>query len=292
MKSQSLFTGPIARRALIDAFIKLDPRWLLRNPVMFSVEVVTVLVTGQLIVDIARGTGDVGFEVQIAIWLWLTVLFANFAEAIAEGRGRAQAEALRATRTTTIARKLVERGRGANAGPGHPQGRPRRLRDRRRDSDRWRDHRGNRIGRRVGDDRRVGPGDPRGGRRPQLGHGWHAGALRPDRDPRDRRSRRDVPRPHDPARRGRDPSAHAERDRTVDPARRPVDRVRGGLCRAPADGALREHRRHARRPRGPVRRADPDHDRRPPVGDRHRRHEPAGAQERARHVGTCRRGGG
>ena len=82
MKSQSLFTGPIARRALIDAFIKLAPRWLLRNPVMFSVEVVTVLVTGQLIVDIARGTGDVGFEVQIAIWLWLTVLFANFAEAM------------------------------------------------------------------------------------------------------------------------------------------------------------------------------------------------------------------
>ena len=80
---------------------------------MFSVEVVTVLVTGQLIVDIARGTGDVGFEVQIAIWLWLTVLFANFAEAIAEGRGRAQAEALRATRTTTVARKLVDGVGGA-----------------------------------------------------------------------------------------------------------------------------------------------------------------------------------
>ncbi|MEO9176632.1 MAG: potassium-transporting ATPase subunit KdpB [Gaiellales bacterium] len=108
MRSQSLFTWPIARRALIDAFIKLDPRWLLRNPVMFSVEVVTVLVSGQLLVDIVRGTGDVGFELQIAIWLWLTVLFANFAEAIAEGRGRAQAEALRATRTATVARKLVD----------------------------------------------------------------------------------------------------------------------------------------------------------------------------------------
>jgi K+-transporting ATPase ATPase B chain len=108
MRSQSLFTWPIARRALIDAFVKLDPRWLLRNPVMFSVEVVTVLVSGQLLVDILRGTGDVGFEVQIAIWLWLTVLFANFAEALAEGRGRAQADALRATRTTTVARKLVD----------------------------------------------------------------------------------------------------------------------------------------------------------------------------------------
>ena len=153
MRSQSLFTWPIARRALIDAFVKLDPRWLLRNPVMFSVEVVTVLVSGQLVVDIVRGTGDVTFELQIAIWLWLTVLFANFAEAIAEGRGRAQAEALRATRTTTVARKLVDGVEVADAGSRHPQGRPRRLRGRGRDPDGRRDRRGHRIRRRVGDDR-------------------------------------------------------------------------------------------------------------------------------------------
>jgi K+-transporting ATPase ATPase B chain len=108
MRTQSLLSWPIVRRASLDAIGKLDPRSLLRNPVMFAVEVVSALVTGQLAVDIARGTGDVAFETQIAIWLWLTVLFANFAEAIAEGRGRAQADALRATRTTTLARKLVD----------------------------------------------------------------------------------------------------------------------------------------------------------------------------------------
>jgi potassium-transporting ATPase ATP-binding subunit len=104
----SLHDWPIVRVALIGSARKLDPRELLRNPVILSVEVVSLLVTGQLAVDLAQGTGDQGFEIQIAIWLWLTVLFANFAEALAEGRGRAQADALRKTRTTTLARKLVE----------------------------------------------------------------------------------------------------------------------------------------------------------------------------------------
>ena len=88
------------------SFRKLDPRALLRNPVIFAVWVVSVLVTGQLAVDIVEGANDITFELQIAIWLWLTVLFANFAEALAEGRGKAQAESLRKTRTTTIARLL------------------------------------------------------------------------------------------------------------------------------------------------------------------------------------------
>jgi K+-transporting ATPase ATPase B chain len=105
--SQGLFDGPIARQALVDSFRKLDPRALLRNPVILSVEIVSALVTGQLIVDLVQGTGDTTFEIQIAIWLWLTVLFANFAEALAEGRGKAQADALRKTRTTTMARQLV-----------------------------------------------------------------------------------------------------------------------------------------------------------------------------------------
>ena len=102
----SLLDPAIARAALLDAVRKLDPRALLRNPVIFSVWVVSVLVTGQLLVDIAAGDNDVTFELQIAIWLWLTVIFANFAEALAEGRGKAQAESLRKTRTTTIARLL------------------------------------------------------------------------------------------------------------------------------------------------------------------------------------------
>jgi potassium-transporting ATPase ATP-binding subunit len=102
----SLLDPTIARAALLDSVRKLDPRALLRNPVILSVWVVSGLVTGQLAVDIAQGHA-VAFELQIAIWLWLTVLFANFAEALAEGRGKAQAESLRKTRTTTIARFLV-----------------------------------------------------------------------------------------------------------------------------------------------------------------------------------------
>ena len=103
-----LLDWPIAKGALVASLRKLDPRELLRNPVILSVEVVSVLVTGQLIVDLVQGTGSRTFEIQIAIWLWLTVLFANFAEALAEGRGKAQAEALRKTRTTTMARQLVD----------------------------------------------------------------------------------------------------------------------------------------------------------------------------------------
>ena len=113
--STALLEPAIARAALIDSFRKLDPRALLKNPVILSVWVVSVLVTGQLAVDIAQGHA-VAFELQIAIWLWLTVLFANFAEALAEGRGKAQADALRKTRTTTIARFL-----GAD---GHEEARP------------------------------------------------------------------------------------------------------------------------------------------------------------------------
>jgi K+-transporting ATPase ATPase B chain len=101
----SLLDPTIARAALLDSVRKLDPRALLRNPVILSVWVVSVLVTGQLAVDVVQGHA-VAFEAQIAVWLWLTVLFANFAEALAEGRGKAQAESLRKTRTTTIARFL------------------------------------------------------------------------------------------------------------------------------------------------------------------------------------------
>src|SRR5262249_47750476 len=106
--ASSLFEPTIVRRAIVDSFRKLDPRALLRNPVILSVEVVSVLVTGQLVVDLIEGTGSQWFEAQIAFWLWLTVLFANFAEALAEGRGKAQADALRRTRTTTMARRLVD----------------------------------------------------------------------------------------------------------------------------------------------------------------------------------------
>ena len=102
--SASIFSREITLEAIRDSFPKLDPRQQVKNPVMFIVELGSVITTVIFILDLARGhTGQLWFVAVIAVWLWLTVLFANFAEAIAEGRGKAQANALRATRTTTIA---------------------------------------------------------------------------------------------------------------------------------------------------------------------------------------------
>ncbi|HEV2674326.1 MAG TPA: potassium-transporting ATPase subunit KdpB [Aliidongia sp.] len=103
----SLFDSAILAPAIGDSFRKLDPRTLCRNPVMFVVEVVAALTTVLLVRDLVMGTGHILFESQIALWLWFTVLFANFAEAVAEGRGKAQADALRKTRTETMAKKLA-----------------------------------------------------------------------------------------------------------------------------------------------------------------------------------------
>jgi K+-transporting ATPase ATPase B chain len=104
----ALWNREIVSRAAIDSFIKLDPRLMIRNPVMFVVEVTSVLVMFTLIRDtLAHRTALAAFEFQIALWLWFTVLFANFAEAMAEGRGKAQAENLRKTRTETQAKLIV-----------------------------------------------------------------------------------------------------------------------------------------------------------------------------------------
>jgi K+-transporting ATPase ATPase B chain len=102
------------RRAAVDAFIKLDPRWMVRNPVMFVVEIGSVLTT-TLWVQALLGYGEApaGFIGAVALWLWFTVLFANFSEALAEGRGKAQAEALRRTRRETQAKKLRQPKRDA-----------------------------------------------------------------------------------------------------------------------------------------------------------------------------------
>ncbi|HEY3922619.1 MAG TPA: potassium-transporting ATPase subunit KdpB [Gaiellaceae bacterium] len=102
--SASIFSREIVVGAVRDSFPKLDPRLQLKNPVMFIVELGSVITTGIFVLDLIRGNaGSLWFVSVIAIWLWLTVLFANFAEAVAEGRGKAQANALRATRTTTVA---------------------------------------------------------------------------------------------------------------------------------------------------------------------------------------------
>src|SRR5262245_59261472 len=103
--SRSIWDPALVRRAIGDSFRKLHPRIMARNPVMFVVEIGSVLTTIQLIQHIATGTGSIGFELQITLWLWLTVLFANFAEAMAEGRGKAQADTLRRAKTETTARR-------------------------------------------------------------------------------------------------------------------------------------------------------------------------------------------
>jgi potassium-transporting ATPase ATP-binding subunit len=101
-KSVSIFDPKILWPAIGDSFIKLDPRLMIKNPVMF----VTMIGAAISTVDVFRSPGQTAFVAQIALWLWFTVLFANFAEAVAEGRGKAQAKALRATRTRTNCNKI------------------------------------------------------------------------------------------------------------------------------------------------------------------------------------------
>ena len=109
-QAKSLWNPEIVTRAIWDSFRKLHPRTMARNPVMFVVEIGSVLTTLQLVQHAVTGTGSLGFEFQITFWLWLTVLFANFAEAMAEGRGKAQADTLRKAKTETTARR--EKGEG------------------------------------------------------------------------------------------------------------------------------------------------------------------------------------
>src|SRR5262249_10545131 len=106
-KARPLFDPEIVRGAIAASFAKLDPRHQIKNPVMFVVLVGSVLTTG-LFVQALLGHGEApaGFILAVSLWLWFTVLFANFAEAMAEGRGKAQAETLRRARRDTIARKL------------------------------------------------------------------------------------------------------------------------------------------------------------------------------------------
>jgi K+-transporting ATPase ATPase B chain len=108
--SRSLFDRAILGRAVLDSFKKLDPRWQARNPVMFVVEVGSVVTSAFFIRDLVTHQGHAGFDFAIAMWLWFTVIFANFAEAVAEGRGKAQADTLRRTKSETIAKKLDANG--------------------------------------------------------------------------------------------------------------------------------------------------------------------------------------
>src|ERR1700757_4818169 len=103
----ALFDPKIVLPAIGSAFVKLDPRTLVKNPVMFVLEVVTALTTVILIRDLVTGTGHVGFEFQIVLWLWFRVFLATFSEATAEGGGKPKADSLRRQRTETQARLLT-----------------------------------------------------------------------------------------------------------------------------------------------------------------------------------------
>ncbi len=108
IQQRPLFDPAIVRRALKDSFVKLDPRQVAKNPVMFVVEVGSVLTTLLIVRDAAAGqTAHLGFTIQVTLWLWFTVLFANFAEAMAEGRGKAQADTLRRAKTEAMANRIT-----------------------------------------------------------------------------------------------------------------------------------------------------------------------------------------
>src|SRR5271166_1352629 len=159
--TSSMFEPTIMRHAVGQAFVKLDPRKMVHVPVMFVVEIGSVVTTIEFF---SRPDVFVGL---VTLWLWATVLFANFAEAVAEGRGKAQADTLRRSRTGDLRLPAPARRhhaadpvhRAAGGQPGRGDRRPGHSRRRRRGG-------GDGRGRRVGHYRRVGPGDPRVGRGP------------------------------------------------------------------------------------------------------------------------------
>ncbi len=220
----SLLDPAILLPAFKAAFTKLDPRQLVRNPVIFVTEVVAAMVTVFFIRDLATGTGTPLFSGQIAAWLWFTVLFATFAEAVAEGRGKAQADSLRRTKSELTARKLVSaEGRETQTIPATiAEGRRSRAgRSRRTDPRRRRRRRGCRLGQRKRHHRRIRTRDPRVRRRPLRRHRRHAACCPTgSRCASTRRPGDTLRRPHDRAHRRRAAPEDPERDRADDPARR------------------------------------------------------------------------
>ena len=111
IRARPLFDPEIVQRAIRACFAKLNPITLMKNPVMFVVEVGAALTTVFLVRDLLTGVGGVGFSLQIALWLWFTVLFANFAEAMAEARGKAQADTLRKAKREAVAKRCIASGK-------------------------------------------------------------------------------------------------------------------------------------------------------------------------------------
>ncbi len=164
-QKKSLWSGGIVSGALRDSVIKLNPRTLMKNPVMFVVEVGAVVTTVTLLHELPHRTAEFGFALQITLWLWFTVLFANFAEAMAEGRGKAQAETLRKARSETQARRMIADGTFEEVSGSKLRANDVVVVTRRRiHSRRWRSGARRRVGRRIGDHGRIRSRNSRIGR--------------------------------------------------------------------------------------------------------------------------------
>ena len=111
VRARPLFDSEIVKRAITESFVKLNPLAVAKKPVMFVVEVGAAITTVFVVRDIVIGASGLGFSVQIALWLWFTVVFANFAEAMAEARGKAQADTLRKTKTDSMAKRIAGKDR-------------------------------------------------------------------------------------------------------------------------------------------------------------------------------------
>ncbi len=287
-RPRGILDPELLRSALPHAFRKLDPRLLIRNPVMFVVEITAALVT---LIWLGGGhrpparARDVRQRVP-APDRHLAVVHGPVRD-LRRGGGRgprsrpggdAPPDPVRDDRPPP------SRGRDARGRRlvGAAQGRRDRRRGGRGHPRRRRRHRGRRLRQRGGHHRRVRAGAQGTGHgHPQLRDGRDHARQRPPRHPRHHRPGRDLPRPHDRPRRGRQAAADAQRDRARDPARGAHDRVPDGHGDAAAVRGVRRDHRRDRRPGRPSRVPDPDHHRRPPVRHRHRRHGPRRAIQRA-----------
>ena len=194
--NNSLFNKQLVNASFVESFRKLDPRVMIKNPIMFTVEVVTFVML-LLIVWIAvtgnTSQGSLGYNIVIFLVLLATVLFANFAEAIAEARGKAQADSLRKTREETPAKRIEKDGQSHIVSSSAL-----------RKGDVFECVAGDTIpadgeiieGLASIDESaigRIGPGDPRGGRRQEFGHGRYEGSFRPYSGKSDRTAGREFP---------------------------------------------------------------------------------------------------
>ena len=294
-RTRSMFDPAILRRAVADSFVKLDPRLMARNPVMFVVEIGSVLTTLLFLRDLRTATAaDNVFAGLVSAWLWFTVLFANFAEAVAEGRGKAQADTLRKTRSETVAfvrragrlapgdavqpaagRRLL-RGRG---GADHP----RRRRDHRRASPRSTSRPSPASLRRSSGSRAATAARSPAAPRCSPTASWCRISSKPGESFLDR-----MIALVEGAARQKTP----ERDRPQHPPGRAHHHLPAGNRDAAAVRHLLQRRAVDHGAHRPPRLPHPHDHRRPAVGHRHRRHGPAGAAQRAGDVGPGGRGRG